>query len=276
MYLVSGIQRTGSSLIMNMANEAGFPVYGKKFPKDWEQTRTEKSKDNQQNPSVTGFWESMANVDAGVNNQTTKHLPNRVRNHFIKIFAVGIPRTDLAYIDKVILCVRNWRKQVQSWRKVFIYNVFKNTNVKIDDLKYPYGVEYCIKYAQIIFDYVKRNYEMITIDFDELISKPTETCDNIRGFIGCGRWDLARKLVDSTHNHHKKEKPISQDKEFKEGFFSFMDRLYLGLKSGKLPPELIRDVQYWNKECRSKIDEINEEWDIAQAEKEKEAANEQN
>jgi len=45
MIIVTGLQRTGSSLMMAMLNEAGFTVIGEKFPGDWEQTRTEKNED---------------------------------------------------------------------------------------------------------------------------------------------------------------------------------------------------------------------------------------
>ena len=212
----SGVQRSGTSMIMNLANEAGFKIVGEKFPHDWEQTRTEKGlgKKKAHNRSDTGFWEAPTLVDAGINNLTCLKKSSDLDNYFVKIFSPGIPATSSDFMKKMILCVREWRSHLVSWRKVFIFNVKQTEGIDLYDIRYPYGTEWLYKYGSIIFDYVKRRYPLLIVNFEEMLSDPVKNCDSIKNFVSCGRWDLAAKLVDKKRNRNKKVKLFDKDKEF--------------------------------------------------------------
>jgi len=178
--------------------------------------------------------------------------------HSIKIFAPGIEKCDLAYMDKVILMVRNWRSHNESWKKVFIHNVKVNQGKEVDSLNYPIGTEYCFKYSTIILDYLKRKWNLLIVDYDDLTTRPSPNMESIKKFLGCGRWDLSAKLVSEKYNHHKGIE-IDNSEEFKDGFFSFLDRMYESMKSGHMTDGFIQDLKYWRSECVKEINNINKQ-----------------
>lgn len=240
---------------MAMANEAGFNIVGDKYPLDWEDKRTEKG--DGQNQSDIGFWEDMNIVDAGANNTNITVPPDALKQHFTKIFTVGLPKTDFAYIDKMILTVREPWSHLQSWRKLFIFNVKDSEGVDIDDLRYPYGTEYVFKYNLFVQDYLKRKYPTLIVDFDDMLANPHKNCQTIKQFVGCGRWDLGQQLIDSSRNRNKLAPRPDKKFEFAPGFFDFIEHLYGRLKDGNLDEALVKDLSQWSQQCANQINVIN-------------------
>ena len=245
--------------MMSMMNEAGFPVLGSKFPLNWEEKRTEKNKDLEfpQNPSETGFWEDMNIVDNGCNNVTMNINPENLKDHAAKIFFSGMIKTDLAYIDKVILCIRDCKSYTSSWEKVLSFNL-KENNKKTEKYPYPIGTEFVCKYSILLKDYVKRKYKMIVIDYDQMLNDPEKICTNLKSFIGSGRFDLSKNLIDKKFNNHSNVSCSEKD-EFAPGFFDFADNMHNSLKNGNISAQFLENINYWSRRCAEEINKINKE-----------------
>ena len=106
MIIVTGTKRSGTSMWMQILRDGGIELIGEAFPKKWDQTIREA------NPH--GFYESP--LRRGINFTTNPHpqtgaylAPEPTRNHAVKVFAPGLVRSDLAYIDRVVVTMRPWR-----------------------------------------------------------------------------------------------------------------------------------------------------------------------
>jgi hypothetical protein len=96
---------------MRILAKIGFPVLGEAFPAAWSCGL------EALNPG--GFYESP--LREGVNWQTNPDPatgvylhPNETRRHAVKIFPMGLVRTDFAFLDRVLVTYRPWRAQLRS------------------------------------------------------------------------------------------------------------------------------------------------------------------
>ena len=247
MFIISGYKRSGTSLMCQMFDKAGFNGLGERFPKVWEETIKVKN--------TEGFYESKF-IEDGANNQTSPWPASRHTLSACKIFCGGIIKTDQSYIDKIVLMVRDWRTQTHSLR-----SMYANTNEHgygIEDdriMKYPDGYEFFHYYYEFIKDYRKRGYDTLVVDYDTLLTNPKEECDKIKGFIGVGRWDLAAEQVDPSISSYD-----SKGKECLVGnkdFADFLDRFYQGIKSTQLSEELLKECEGRHKDIVKIIEDIN-------------------
>lgn len=115
MILVTGTKRSGTSMWMQILRAAGLPSIGVAFPDDWTASLREA------NPE--GFFESrlrdgihfLTNPDP----DTGAYLhPADVRTHAVKVFVPGLTKTDLAFVERVIACVRDVREYDASVRRL--------------------------------------------------------------------------------------------------------------------------------------------------------------
>src|SRR5262245_9470064 len=111
MVVVTGTKRSGTSMWMQVLLAAGFPTLGKAFPGRWEQTIADA------NPG--GFYEGV--YRRGINFTTNPHprsgvylAPKATRMHAVKVFVPGLRRSDLAYLDRVIVTARPIRQYCHS------------------------------------------------------------------------------------------------------------------------------------------------------------------
>jgi hypothetical protein len=253
-----------------LAHTSGGAVIGKKFPADWEETRASNDADKpNQNPADTGFWEDSRFVDAGINNLNCPVTPDKDELAFVKVFATGIAATEGKYINKMILMVRNWRSHAESWRKVLTYNIKKNEGIEIDVLKYPLCTEFILKYGFIVFDYIKRRYPLLIVNFEKLMEAPKYQCEQIKNFVGFGRWDLSAELIDKKHNHHANPPEFSKELEFEKGVFDFADKFHEHLSKANLTQSIIEELRVWHNKSRVIITETNKQWEEQKAKKAK-------
>ncbi len=116
MLVVSGSRRSGTSLWMQLLAAAGIEWIGEEFPLDWGTTlRDLNPRGFFESKLRDGIhWQSNPDPDSGV------YLhPKECPNHAVKIFPMGLVRTDLAFIDKVLVSYRPWRAQAASTRRFF-------------------------------------------------------------------------------------------------------------------------------------------------------------
>ena len=242
MIIVSGTKRTGTSLMMQMLQSAGFNVLGEKFPEKWD------GKNNVKNPE--GFYESKF-IDDGV---TNTNCPLAAQDHIqsaVKVFCPGVPNTDSRYIHKVVLMVRDWKEQVQSWKELTEMNTGKKT------LQYPDGYEYFFSYYDFIKDLNNRRYNTIVIDYNDLLKNPKNNIESLNNFFGVGRWDLAKKCIKKklyTVNNEKEKIKTKVDPEFG----TVLDKLYEELRTGKITEGMLGLLEAWYSKLAPEVLKINE------------------
>ncbi|SHK12440.1 MULTISPECIES: hypothetical protein [Desulfatibacillum] len=242
MIIISGTYRTGTSLMMQIMEEAGFDVLGEKFPKAWKGANNHLNKE--------GFYESRW-IDKGVNKENCKLDPKATQLKACKVFTHGLATTDIEYMHKCILMTRDWREQHNS------ATILDETNRKSHGKKlvgyYPPGQVFLINYAKFLADFSKRKYPSIVVDFNDLVSQPVKTCQRIRNFLGAGRFDLAAQRIKP------KLKTVSETgPEWKEPFHLFMDRFYKKLKTGHLEATFLKEAQAWINKVSPEIQKFNE------------------
>jgi hypothetical protein len=113
--IISGTKRSGTSLWMQMAIAAGFEPIGTAFPRTWRQHL------HDHNPG--GFYESTLRDGiyhkTNPNPDTGRYLhPDATRRHVVKVFLPGLAKSDHAFLDRVVVSVRDWREVVASLRRM--------------------------------------------------------------------------------------------------------------------------------------------------------------
>jgi hypothetical protein len=116
MIIVTGTKRSGTSMWMQILKAAGYPILGEAFPRDWGETIREANKQ--------GFFESPLRL--GIYYATNPHprtgaflAPKETRRLAVKVFAVGLVKSDLAYVDKVVASMRHWREYKRSLERLY-------------------------------------------------------------------------------------------------------------------------------------------------------------
>lgn len=116
MIIVTGTKRSGTSMWMQILRAAGYPILGEAFPRDWGETIRDANKQ--------GFYESPLRL--GIYYATNPHprtgaflAPKETRRMAVKVFAVGMAKSDLAYVDKVVASMRPWREYRRSLERLY-------------------------------------------------------------------------------------------------------------------------------------------------------------
>jgi hypothetical protein len=116
MIIVTGTKRSGTSMWMQILKAAGYPILGEAFPRDWGETIRDANKQ--------GFFESPLRL--GIYYATNPHprtgaflAPKESRRLAVKVFAVGLVKSDLAYVDKVVASMRHWREYKRSLERLY-------------------------------------------------------------------------------------------------------------------------------------------------------------
>ncbi len=116
MIVITGARRSGTSLWMRLYKEAGHPIIGQAFPSHWASSIAEANPD--------GFFEAPLRhgIDARSNPDpiTGEHYtPASTRGRVAKMFIPGLLRTDGAYVEKVVLTFRDWRRVWASTERLY-------------------------------------------------------------------------------------------------------------------------------------------------------------
>jgi hypothetical protein len=181
--IVSGTKRSGTSLWMHLLANAGVPIIGERFPMDWEQTIRDANPD--------GFYESQ--LVHGVYYRTNPHpetgdylRPEQVHRHAVKIFIPGLVRTDLAFIDRVLVTVRPWREYAASMASLralvrphaaFDPDALEHSNM-------PAPLAWWSETFSLIRDAVTRGYPLHVTSLERLVAEPTTTLTEALTWLG--------------------------------------------------------------------------------------------
>lgn len=107
-FLVSGTRCSGATVWMKALEGAGIPVVGKSFPRDWDGNA----------PSTPGPEDQYHSLlRGGIYYRTNPHpvtgryfVPEDVQGCAVNVVALGVVRTERAYIEKLVANVRDWRE----------------------------------------------------------------------------------------------------------------------------------------------------------------------
>lgn len=196
MIVVTGTQRAGTSLWMQILGAGGISIIGEAFPETWGEALREA------NPR--GFYESKlaagiyfhTNPDPG----TSEYLfPEEVEDCGVKIFIPGLIRTELAFLGRVIVTIRPWRDYVASWRA--FERLAEASGVQARALEvgpttlHPALVWWSEHYA-LVRDVAIRRYPVHVQAYPALVEQPKQVLRRTFDWLGTGDAEAALRAVD--------------------------------------------------------------------------------
>lgn len=204
MIIVTGTKRSGTSMWMQILKAAGLEPIGQQFPKDWGETI------RAANPE--GFYESI--LRDGIYYRTNPHpktgvflFPAATRHHAVKVFVPGVVRTDLAFVDKVIATMRNWREYPGSLTRLYDMereNRAKKREVELPEPKHvPPVLEWWSENHSLLSDLLTRRYPAHFVAYETVLSRPAETITEVVGWLGVGDAAAAIAAVKPTLRTHQ-------------------------------------------------------------------------
>ncbi len=204
MIIVTGTKRSGTSMWMQILKAAGLEPIGQQFPKDWGETIRDA------NPE--GFYESI--FRDGIYYRTNPHpktheflFPADTRDRAVKVFIPGVVRSDLAYVDKVIATMRNWREYAGSITR--LYQMERENRSRIRDIQIPEPkvlppvLEWWNDNHTLLSDVLTRRYPAHFVAYETVLAQPAETIREVIGWLGIGDAEAAVAAVKPTLRTHE-------------------------------------------------------------------------
>jgi hypothetical protein len=193
MLIVTGTPRSGTSMWMQILVAAGFETIGEPFPGDWHALLSSANQD--------GYWESQ--LLGGVYYRTNPHpltgaflFPEQTRFHAVKILVPGLLRSDLAYIDRVVATVREWRQFVASrerLRELYESHFGLEPHEQIMRHELPPALEWWVDNFALLRDLATRRYAAHVCSYQSLIEDPERAIGEVLRWLGRG--DLTRAVA---------------------------------------------------------------------------------
>ncbi|MEZ4451014.1 MAG: hypothetical protein R3B09_16145 [Nannocystaceae bacterium] len=179
MIVVSGSKRSGTSAWMQLLAAAGLPVIGDRIPASWEALAADFNPD--------GFYES--ELSAGIYYRTNPHprsgaylFPEQTRGHAVKVFPPGVVRSDVAFLDRVLVTLRGWRAQSVSMSRMRA-----GTAASVDPaLALAPVYEWWSDVFGLLRDVATRRYAVHFVAYEALLADPAAVIGEVLGWIGGG------------------------------------------------------------------------------------------
>ena len=178
---------------MQILVAAGFEAIGEPFPGDWEALLAEGNPD--------GYWESQ--LLGGVYYRTNPHplsgaflFPEQTRFHAVKVLVPGLVRSDLAYLDRVIGTVREWRAFAASrerLRELYRKQYGLEPHEQLLRLDLPPALEWWVDNYGLLRDLATRRYAAHVSSYASLIADPEAAIAEVLAWLGRG--DLERAVA---------------------------------------------------------------------------------
>lgn len=205
MIIVTGTKRSGTSMWMQILKAAGYPVLGEAFPRDWGETLREANRE--------GFYES--SLRFGVYHATNPHprtgaflAPSETRRMAVKVFTSGLIKTDLAYVDRVVATMRDWREYKSSLQRLYAMEL-ANKRARAERLghgadKVPElahanpALEWWADNYQLLRDALIRRYPLHMTSYASVLRDPQAVLSETFTWLGSGNVDAAVQAVQSS------------------------------------------------------------------------------
>ena len=191
---------------MQLLEAAGFPILGEKYMRNWEQTIKEA------NPH--GFYESI--LRRGIYYATNPHPqsgvyvpPSGSEQVVVKVFPPGLVRTDLAFIDKVIVTMRPWREYVASIERLYeMEHAFRLAKVESGPgpprpPKLAAHLEWWLDNYLVVRDIATRAYPARITTYHRVLRDPRAVLTEVFRYLGAGDVDAAvGRVSPETRTQH--------------------------------------------------------------------------
>lgn len=233
MIIVTGTQRSGTSLWMHLLVEGGLPYIGERFPGGWGELLRDANPD--------GFFES--ELVAGINYRTNPHPqtgdylhPATTQTHAVKVFIPGLVRTDVAFVDRVIATVRDWRSYVTSKRRM--KGLQRDGGLAPHDAPtlLPPALEWWTQNYALIRDLAVRGYPVHVLSYDSLLREPQAVVHEVMAWVGHGDAERAAAVVRAPVDRVALQ-PGADDRELAEGVpaehLAVFDALFQAIDVGR-------------------------------------------
>lgn len=195
MIVVSGLRRSGTSMLMFALKEAGFKIAGIEFADDVDDKRREG------NPN--GYWEL---------DKITKHtgLQTPIEGDVVKIMFEALPLSRPHLIDKVLIICRNPQK--------VLYSVQKHNSIKRD--------LYIVKALLDTVDVLEftRFIQRKIVCYEDIIKRPLKEMKAICEFLGEGDAKKASKTITKKLNRSKNEHDTTENMDLWEKFYYLLQQ----------------------------------------------------
>ena len=221
MIIVTGTKRSGTSMWLQILKAAGFPLLGDAFPHDWGETIRAANEG--------GFYESP--LRNGIYYATNPHPlsgaflpPQQTRSVAVKVFALGLVRTDLAYLDNVVASMRHWREYAPSVERLWnMETESKRARAEqngqpaaavLDFKKMSPVLEWWRDNYALIRDALVRRYPLHMVSYDSVLREPDAAITETLHWLGGGDATLASAAVRSelrTQKASERPAPSSVD-----------------------------------------------------------------
>jgi hypothetical protein len=166
---------------MQVLAASGLPIIGERFPLDWETAL----------PGVNphGFYEST--LRDGVHWATNpdprsgEYLhPHDTRLHAVKIFPEGLLRSDLAFLDRVLVTIRPWHEYVASIERLFrIENEARGWEEADRPPRVHPALEWWVAYFSLVRDVAMRRHRVHIQPYAQVLACPEEVVPRVLGWI---------------------------------------------------------------------------------------------
>jgi len=214
MILVTGTFRSGTSMWMQVLQAAGLPLIGTAYPAHWGDVLSEF---NEQ-----GFHESR--LRDGIWWRTNPHpqtgaylFPQQTRRHLVKVFAKGLTHTDVAFIDFVVVTLRDWRSFTRSFDAIHQREL---AWYKEHDLEFPGGAEvrpipyqWWSRNFALIRDIATRRHQARFTTYDRVIRDPRSEVLAMLDRLGIDDTDARDRACSVVRTDMRTPRPPHADEE---------------------------------------------------------------
>ena len=233
---------------MQILAAAGLPVIGERFPASWEALVGALNPD--------GFYESA--LTAGIYYRTNPHpltgaylFPEQTRDHAVKVFAPGLLRSDVAYIDRVIVTIRDWREHTASVHE--LRASLPGAESTDPELFLPPCYEWWSDLFSLLRDVAIRRYPVHFISYARLLEDPERQISEVIAWLGIGDAKAAARVV-----RPRKPRPPATHHDLPPGLtapqIATFDALYERIHSGMpLSPAFVRKLNETDNVLRPRL-----------------------
>jgi hypothetical protein len=192
MIVVSGVPRSGTSLWMRILRAAGFEIIGEAFPEAFVPTLSAANPQGFFETSLRDgiWWATHPDPRSGA-----WLSPATSRDLVVKVFAPGVVRSDIAYLDAVILTVRPWREQTAAMARLYALEDAhddgqRDERARSRSKRAPTD-DWFLDHYDLLRDASIRGYRVIPVDLARLRAEPHDEVAAVLGALGQGDLEAA-------------------------------------------------------------------------------------
>lgn len=250
MLIVTGTPRSGTSMWMQILVAAGFEAIGEPFPGDWRELLAEANPD--------GFWESQ--LLGGIYYRTNPHpltgaflFPEQTSFHAVKVLIPGLIRSDIAFLDRVIGTVREWRQFCASrarLRELYARQRGLEEHEQLLRLELPAPLEWWTDNYALLRDVATRRYAAHVCSYQSLLEDPEKAVDEVLRWLGRGEREAAIAAVRPSHQTQRDVPEPEIEAEFAEVFDELYDFIH---RAKALPASFLKKLNETDTALRPRL-----------------------